>query len=495
MNEVILWMKGITKQFPGVLALDHIDFLLEKGEIHGLIGENGAGKSTMMNILGGDYQPTEGSIELEGKSVRFENPKDSQDQGVSFIHQELSLFPKMDIATNLFMHELPHRGPMLKTKELKERTRQILNRVHLSQHSPNELVGSLQIGEQQMVEIARSLVKKTKILVLDEPTSSLTEREKDTLFELMRELKNQGVSIIFITHRMDEVYEICDRISILRDGKMVLTERIENITKEAVVHNMIGRRVDEIYNRKTIEPGKELLKVEGLSDERKFRDVSFTVHEREIVGLFGLMGSGRSEILRSIFGLDQLHKGQVFFEGAPVKIGNPIAAIQRGMGFVTEDRRGEGLMLSANVSKNLQLANLKRYRRHILTNERLERDDAQHFVEMLRIKTPSIYRAVRFLSGGNQQKVVIGKWINTHPKLLILDEPTRGIDIGSKNEIYEILTDLVEKGAGSLLVSSEIKELLGVCDRILVIRKGSIVAEYKRDEFSKEKLLADAMRV
>ena len=495
MSEFILKMCGITKRFPGVLALDNVDFLLHKGEVHGLIGENGAGKSTLMNILGGDYQPSAGTIELDGVEVAFANPKASQDAGVSFIHQELSLFTKMDIATNLFMHALPSKGPMIATRELNRRTREILDRINLSHYNPSTIVGNLQIGEQQMVEIARSLAKETKILVLDEPTSSLTEKEKDTLFELMKSLKKQGVSIIFITHRMDEVYEICDRISILRDGKMVLTEKITNISKEEVVHNMIGRRIDEMYNRSTLKSGRELLRVEGISDNRRFRDISFSVREREIVGLFGLMGSGRSETLRAIFGLDPLPEGRIYFEDKSASIKSPIDAIRLGIGFVTEDRRGEGLLLQASVAKNLQLANLRRYKKGLLTDERLEKSDADHFVKMLRIKTPNIHRFVRFLSGGNQQKVVIGKWINIKPKLLILDEPTRGIDIGSKHEIYEILSQLVDEGAGALLVSSEIKELLGVCDRILVIQKGRIVSEYKRGDFSKERLLADAMRV
>jgi len=487
-------MKSINKSFPGVKALKNVDFELKKGEIMGLIGENGAGKSTLMKVLGGVEIPDSGEILIEGKCVKINNPTDAQNLGISFIHQELSLFPDLDIASNIYMQDLPNKLNFILKKTLYEKTQKILESISLGNRSPKELIKNLQMGERQLVEIARCLIMNTKILVLDEPTSSLTRKEVEILFGLMRRLKKDGISIIFISHRMDEVFDICDRLTILRDGSKITTVETKDVNTSDVVRLMIGRELNEMYNREYGKPGKELLRVENMCRGERFRNISFSVHEGEIVGLYGLMGSGRSEIVRSIFGLDKFDRGDIYIEGIKQDIRRPLDAIEKGIGLVTENRREEGLMLQQSVRFNLVVANLTKFARKLgFMDKKNEIKQCEENVKELNIKTSSLNKLVQYLSGGNQQKVVIAKWLNRDSKVLMLDEPTRGVDVGAKHEIYNILSGLVKQKKGIFIISSELNEIMGLCDRIFVIRKGEIVKEYYVDEFSKDGLLEASM--
>lgn len=494
-NNLCLEMNGIIKSFPGVKALKDVDFSLRYGEIHGLLGENGAGKSTLMKTLGGVEIPESGEIYIEGMKAEILTPLDSQKLGVSFIHQELSLFLDLDIATNIFIQDIPASNGLIHEKKLKEATRDILATVGLSHYNPATLVKNLQMGERQLIEIARCLTMDTKILVLDEPTSSLTKKEVEALFVLMRRLKERGISIIFISHRLDEVFEICDRITIMRDGMKIVTKDTKETNTSEIVTLMIGRQLSEMFARERMAPGKELLRVEHLCRGEKFQEIDFSVRAGEIVGLYGLMGSGRSEIVRSIFGLEKFDKGDIYIEGKKIAIRHPLDAIENGIGLITENRREEGLMLQQSVLFNLVAANLTALTKKILgfIDRKRELQMCQINVKKLGIKTSNLNKKVQFLSGGNQQKVVIAKWINRNPKVFILDEPTRGVDVGAKYEIYSILSQQVKEGSGVFVISSEFNEIMGLCDRILVIRKGQIVASFEHKDFSKEALLEACM--
>lgn len=490
-----LQMVGIQKRYPGVHALKGVDLSIRRGEVHGLLGENGAGKSTLMKMLGGVEPMDEGKVYIDGKEVDFKTPLDAQKAGVSFIHQELSLFPDLDIATNIYIQDLPRNGSFIKNRTLQSNVKEILKQVGLEEHSPKEKIKYLQMGERQLVEIARCLTINTRILVLDEPTSSLTKKEVITLFSLIKRLKEKGISIIFISHRLDEVFEICDRITIMRDGERIATTEVAETSTNKLVSMMIGRELSERFVRTSYQRGKELLRVEGLGRGEKFNDISFTVHEGEIVGLYGLMGSGRSEIVRSIFGLEKYEQGSVFMEDTKIRVRSPQDAIMNGIGLITENRREEGLMIRQSIYFNVLTANLEEYTYgpFKFMDRKKESKVCEENIRDLNIKTSSMKKITRYLSGGNQQKVVIAKWLNRSPKILILDEPTRGVDIGAKFEIYQILEEQVKQKKGVFVISSELDEIMGLCDRIMVIRKGKIITELTHEEFSKEKLLEASM--
>lgn len=495
LDEKCLVMRDIRKSYPGVWALKGVDFELRYGEVHGLLGENGAGKSTLMKMLGGVEKMDSGEVYIGGMQVHFKTPKEAQAGGVSFIHQELSLFPDLDIATNIFIQDIPRKASFIKCREMYKKTEDILKEVGLDYLSSHESVKKLQMGERQLVEIARCLVMKTKILVLDEPTSSLTQKEVETLFGLMRRLKKQGIAIIFISHRLDEVFEICDRLTIMRDGEKITTVEASATNTGEVVSLMIGRKLTERFQRKSFNPKEELLRVEDLCRGEKFQHINFTLHAGEIVGLYGLMGAGRSEIVRSIFGLEKFDSGRIFMEGKEIKIHSPEDAIEQGIGLVTENRRDEGLMVRKSVQFNLTVADLGAFCKNKLgfMDMKKEAITAKENIKELNIKTSSPRKLAKFLSGGNQQKVVIAKWLNRAPKVLILDEPTRGVDVGAKFEIYDILETQVKSGKGIFVISSELDEIMGLCDRIIVLRKGKIAGEIDHTEFTKEALLERSM--
>lgn len=477
----LLEMRGIHKYYPGVHALQAVDFSLAPGEVCAILGENGAGKSTLMNVLGGVVPLDEGVIELEGKPVAIHNTKDAEQLGISFIHQELSLFKKMDIASNIFIQDLPSKAGFLKTRKMHDKTRDILKRVKLDHCQPKQIVSDLKIGEQQLVEIGRTLTRGIKILILDEPTSSLTAAEVSVLFQIVRELKAQDTSVIFITHHMDEIYEICDTLMIMRDGASILKCGVQEISRAEVVNTMLGHTAEEQYSHPTRHYGEEVLSVKNLSRQGKLDNVSFQVRGGEMVGLYGLLGAGRTEVLRSIFGLDKYDSGEICYMGKPTKIASPWSAIQLGIAMVTEDRHLEGLILENSVEFNMTLADLKAIKGRCFLSPKKEAEITRQGVKDLNVKTPSINRAVKYLSGGNQQKVVLAKWLNTKPKLLLLDEPTRGIDIGAKQEIYGIVERMLEQGVAVVMVSSEVPEVLGVCDKVVVLKNGRQVCELKND--------------
>jgi ribose transport system ATP-binding protein len=471
----ILSMKGIDKSFPGVHALQNLDFELKAGEVCGILGENGAGKSTLMNVLGGVYSSDAGQIFLDGKEVNIRNTKMAENLGISFIHQELSLFRNLDLATNIYIQNLPKRFGRLNKRKLMKDARAILDRVGLKHCRPEQRAGELKIGEQQLVEIGRMLAQNTKILILDEPTSSLTNSEIKILFKIVKNLQSEGVAVIFITHRMDEIFEICDSVMIMRDGEKILKTGIKDISREDVIKNMLGRDVKEQYEHMQHEKGELLLRVSDLSRKNKLNHISFEVQRGELVGLYGLMGSGRTEVLRSIFGLDKYDSGEIYYKGQKLDIKNPKQAIQKNIAMVTEERRKEGLVLGRSVAFNLVLSNLKAIKGKLLVKRAKEQEIARRRIGELSIKTPTTTRGVQYLSGGNQQKVVLAKWLETAPDLLLLDEPTRGVDIGAKREIYNIIDNLLAQGMGIIMVSSELPEIMGLCDQVVVLKEGSVV--------------------
>jgi len=491
--EPILKMEKINKIFPGVHALKDVDFELYGGQVCGLFGENGAGKSTLMNVLGGVIQPDSGSIYIDNALSVISNAKKAETLGISFIHQELSLFPELDIATNIYIQDLPKKAGLLNRKKINKDAEAILRMVHLEHCKPGSKLKVLKIGEMQLVEIGRALAQETRILILDEPTSSLTKPEIDILFKIVRSLKEKGVAIIFISHHLDEVFEICDTITILRDGQKITSCRIKDITRSEIVSNMIGHDAKEYYDHEIHHQGEELLAVKGICSRNKLGGISFEVHRGEVVGIYGLLGSGRSEILRSIFGLYEISAGEFFFQGKKIEVKQPQDAISAGIALVTEDRRKEGLVITHSVKHNLTLATLKEIKGKLFINSKLEDTISSENIRTLRIATPSSKRVVRFLSGGNQQKVVLSKWLNSKPQLLMLDEPTRGIDVGAKREIYTIIDDLLKQGIGVLLVSSELSEIMSLCDRVIVIKEGRIAADLYPSDITQENLLSAAM--
>ncbi len=490
MSEYFLEMRNIEKRFPGVHALKNVTLLIKKGEVHGLVGENGAGKSTLMNVLGGVVSPDSGEIFIEGEKVIINSPRKAQGLGISFIHQELNLFPFLDIAKNIFISDLPGRGGRIDKRELYQKAKKLLDEVGLHK-DPKTLIKDLTVAEQQLVEIAKALSSYTRILVLDEPTSSLTDREIEDLFRIIQELKDKGVTVIYISHRLDEIFRICDTVTVMRDGEIIDTMAINETDKDDLVQKMVGRKLTMMFPARSEKKiGKIVLEVEGLTKEPYFRDVNFTLHEGEILGVFGLVGAGRSEVARTIVGDFHKDRGKVILNGKEVNFTHPQQAIINGVGFLTEDRRGEGLATEMEVYKNISMAV---FWHHLRQGFRLklqeEKKIAEEFVEKLRIVTPSIFQRVKFLSGGNQQKVVVAKWLCASPQVLILDEATRGIDVGAKAEIYQLTVDLARQGIGIIFISSEIEEILGLSDRLLVMYEGEVTAMLSGEGITQEKVM------
>lgn len=490
-REFILETKNISKSFPGVKALDNVSIQVKPGEVLAVVGENGAGKSTLMKTLVGLHKPDPGSgdIILDGEKVSFHDPLDAKKSGLIIIFQELSLVKELSVAENIYLGNLPKAG--LRTidwKKLNDMTRNILDKMELD-IDPNELVARLSIGRQQMVEIARALSVGAKVVIFDEPTSSLTTSEKDVLFKNIRRLKENNVAVIYITHKMDEVFEISDRIAVLRDGKNrgVLTTKdadLEDITKL-----MIGRVLDDYFHKNEAEKGKEILRLDGITKEGLFEDISFHVREGEVVGLYGLVGAGRSEVVETIFGARQYDAGVVYLNGKKIKIRNTRDAVSCGIGLVPEDRKLQGLVLKMSCKENITLAKLPNLTTNGFVDNKKEMKLYREYKDKLSIATPSHEQKVVNLSGGNQQKIVIGKWMSLAPRLFILDEPTRGIDVGSKAEIHKLIAKLAESGLAVLVISSEMPEIMGICDRIITMREGKISGEFSGDDITEENLI------
>jgi ribose transport system ATP-binding protein len=480
-------MRGITKRFPGVTALDEVDFELEKGEVHVLLGENGAGKSTLIKMLSGAYQPDEGEILLDGEPVSISSATVAQELGISTIYQEFNLVPQLTTAENIFLGRQPRRFGFVDRRKMGEDARKLLERMKV-RVAPAALVSTLGVAQRQMVEIAKALSLNARILVMDEPTASLSGQEVERLFEIIRGLKEEEVSMIFISHHLEEVAEIGDRVTVLRDGKVV--DRVPAGTaRSEFVRMMVGRSVEDQFPRRRSEVGEILLEAKNLSREGVLEDVSLQVRAGEVVGIAGIVGAGRTELARAIFGVDPVDSGEVWVEGRRMKPGNPREAKHRGIGFVTEDRQGQGIVPPLSVAENLGLASLGRNTSVGLVNRREQRRQAGKMIEDLNIRTPGPEQEIRYLSGGNQQKVVIGKWLLADSKVLIMDEPTRGIDVGAKVEIYELMNELTENGAGIVMISSDLLEVLGMSDRILVMSGGRITGELSANEATQENVM------
>jgi ribose transport system ATP-binding protein len=486
----LLEMQGISKGFPGVKALSDVSISLDKGEVLGIVGENGAGKSTLMKILAGVFPPDAGTLHLEGVAFVPRHPRDALDAGIIVIHQELSLIPDRSVAENIFLGNLPHgRLGGVRRAALNRNAAQLLARVGLA-IAPQTRVSRLGIAQQQLVEIARALSREARVIVMDEPTATLTTAEQRILFATIKTLRNAGVGLVFISHHLEEVFEICDRVTVLRDGAAVETRPAAAWTEDSLIQAMVNRPIDALFPARHAVVGEVLLQVEGLASAGRFEDVSFEVRAGEVVGLGGLIGAGRTEVLKTIYGALATTKGRVRVQSREARIRSPRDAIAAGVALVPEDRKGEGLVMPFTVRSNIAMSTLTKvsWLGSILAQRRIDRL-ADKAVTDLRIRTPTIRQRVQSLSGGNQQKVVLGRALTTHPRIFLLDEPTRGIDVGAKVEVYRLINDLAAQGAAILMVSSDMIELLGVCDRILVMRAGRLVGAVPKAEFSQERIM------
>lgn len=489
MSNVILEMKNIHKRFPGVYALKNVNFELRAGEVHGVLGENGAGKSTLMKVLGGIYNVDEGEIYIDGQNMIIHDVKDSQNAGVSIIHQELVLVPHMSVAENIFSGREPTgKFGFIKKDEMLGKAQQLLDSFKLGIDA-SQLVFKLNIAQQQMVEVARAISFNSKILVMDEPTSSLTEKEVKFLFETIENLKSQGVGIVYISHRMSELFRISDRITVMRDGQYIDTKVTSQTNVDELVSLMVGRELTSYYHKIPHELGENALEVKNLTRKGVFSDINFSLRKGEILGFSGLVGAGRSEIMKSIFGLDQFESGEIYVYGEKVGIKSPSDAMNLGIALVPENRKDEGLIMKEQVGYNMTLRVLDEFITFISVNKIQENEIINTYVEKLGIKTTNILQLISNLSGGNQQKVVIAKWLAAKPQILILDEPTRGVDVGAKAEIYGIMNRLAQEGVSIIMISSELPEIINMSDRVVVVRNGSIAGILDREEFSQEKIM------
>ena len=489
MPDPMLSMRGITKRFPGVLSLDKVDLDLSPGEVLALVGENGAGKSTLLKVLSGAYKRDEGSIRFDGEELPEYGPKDAIDLGVSIIYQELDNFPTLSVAENILVNDLPRkaRSSRVDWGLCYRRAKEALARI-TDEIDPRATMGSLSAAQQQLVEIAKALYKKMRILVMDEPTSALNRVETERLLKLIRSIADSGVGVIYISHRMDEIFAIADRIQVMRDGRSVALLKAAETARDEVVRYMVGRTLDEMYPHVALRPGREILKVEGLS-AGKARDVSFVLHEGEILGLFGLMGAGRTDLVRALFGDLVARKGRFSVAGEPCRFSSPVDAIRRGIAYVPSERKLEGLMRIHSVQFNTCISCVDRLMRFAKIDAKRERSIAERWIDALKIRAPSPEAEIEGLSGGNQQKVVIAKWLEMGPKVLILNDPTRGIDVGAKVDIYNLMEGLCKQGLGIVMISSELQETIAMSDRILVMCEGALAGEVGREDATQESLM------
>ena len=493
----LLQMKNVSKYFPGVKALEEVKLEAYSGEVLALLGENGAGKSTLMKILSGVYSKDTGSIIIGGSEVDIKGIKDAEKHGIAIIHQELSLLPNMCIWENIFLGNEGFNGitRRINKKELKEKSEILLKDIGFN-IDVDTLVKDLNVGEKQLIEIAKALSKNSKIIIMDEPTTALTDVETDNLFKVITKLKNQNMSIVYISHRINEIFQICDRITVLRDGKYIGEVMTKDITKDDLISMMVGRKLEEQFPYRKSSKGQTMLKVESLCFSEKVCNISFQAKSGEILGVSGLMGSGRTEMAKTIFGEYKKSSGKVFVDGEEVNINSPKDAIEKGICYLSEDRKQEGLILGMSVGSNMTLANLKKYENGAKRLNKVEEGKVvQEYIKKLSIKTPSAEQLIKYLSGGNQQKVILAKWIMLAPKVLIIDEPTRGIDVGAKKEIYDVLNELKAMGKAIIMISSDMPEILGICDRILVMHEGEISGELSREEATQEAIMKYAVGI
>ena len=494
MNNCIIKMKGIKKYFYGVKALDGVDFQVRTGEVHALIGENGAGKSTLVKILTGVYQPTAGTIILNDKPIQFPSPQASQKAGISAIHQEATMFHDLSVMENIFMgHHIRNKfNGLLSWREMKDKTRILLNKLELDIR-PDTKVRNLSIAQRHMVEIAEALSLDAKIVIMDEPTSALTLKEVEYLYKIIRKLKSEGKAIIFISHKFEEVFEIADYFTVLRDGKYIGEGTIADITVDKIVQMVIGRSLEQMYPKLEAEKGNIILKVENLSKIGVFKNISFDLHKGEILGFFGLVGAGRSEVMQTIFGINTKTTGDVFIDGEKVNITNPSDAMNHGLAYLPEDRQIQGAILAMNIRENITLPIIDRTSRNIFLDRNREFEITDEYGKNVEIKASSWEQLVENLSGGNQQKVVFAKWIATKPQILIMDEPTKGIDVATKATVHNFISELAKNGIAIILISSELPEILGMSNHVIVMHEGVITAKFTREEANSKKIIRAAI--
>ena len=494
-NSNLLEMKNMTKSFPGVQALDGVSLTVRRGSVHALMGENGAGKSTLMKCLFGIYPADEGKILLEGKQVRFKNPKDALEHGVAMVHQELNQATKRSVMDNIWLGRYPTKfGFVTLEKEMYEQTKRIFDELGIST-DPKTIMSGLSVAERQMVEIAKAVSYNARIIVLDEPTSSLTEREVGHLFRIIDTLKKKGCGIIYISHKMDEILKISDDITVMRDGKHVATEAAKNMSMDKIIKLMVGRELTNMFPPKTNSPGEVILRVEHLSSKHNHvEDVSFFVRKGEIVGFAGLAGAGRTEVIENIFGLSERKDGRLYLNGKEIRNRTPREAIRNGFALLTEERRATGIFGNLDICENTTISSLRKHLRLGVLTDSSRRRDTDWAIGAMNVKTASQRTQIKLLSGGNQQKVILGRWLLTEPEILMLDEPTRGIDVGAKFEIYQLINSLAEKGKAVIVVSGELPELLGICDRIYVMSGGKLAGEVNAKKTSQEEIMTLAAK-
>jgi ribose transport system ATP-binding protein len=494
-DEYIVQMNNISKHFGGVKALIDVSLKIKKGEIHALIGENGAGKSTLMKILAGAYQKDEGQIFIDGKEVKITSPKSAMDLGISVIYQEFMLAPDLTVAENILIDNMVGSGMFINWKSLKKRAKEQLMKLGFDDIDPEAKVGNLSVAYQQIVEICKCLTRNSKVLVFDEPTAVLTFSEIQRLFSIIRKLKDDGVSVIYISHRLEELFQLTDNITVLKDGRYVDTVAASSITKEALVSMMVGREITQLFPERHATIGEEILRVENLCAGSMVKDVSFSVKSGEVVGFSGLVGAGRSETMRAIFGADKRSSGKVIYFGEEVKFKDPKDAIDKGFGLLPEDRKKQGLLLEQSIRLNTTLASMFKIKKFDIINHKKEKNYVKDLLGDISTKYGSMEDNVNSLSGGNQQKIALAKWLAADCKCIVFDEPTRGVDVGAKTEIYKIINKIAEEGVGVIVISSEMTEIIGMCDRAIVMRQGSVAGEAKNSELSENFLIKLAMGV
>lgn len=490
MGDVILTMKGIDKSFPGVHALDHVDLEVRKGEVHALMGENGAGKSTLMKVLTGIYSKDEGTITYEGREVEFSNPREAQDAGIVIVHQELNMMGHLTVAQNIFIGREIMNGKLIDDKKMNEEARKLFDQLGID-IDPKETMSRLTVGKQQMCEIAKAISHEAKVIVFDEPSAALTESEIEELFKIIRDLRDKQMGIVYISHRMDEIKVITDRVTVMRDGGYVGTLITKDSTKDDIINMMVGRVIYEDPKTESAVPKDApiVLKVEHLNAGRMVRDVSFELRKGEILGFSGLMGAGRTETARALFGADPKESGDIYVNGQKVEIKTPQDAVKCGIGYLSEDRKRYGIVVAKTIAENSTMASLENFMKGAFIDKKKENQVAQQYVETLKTKTPGVDQLVVNLSGGNQQKVVIAKWLVRNCDILIFDEPTRGIDVGAKSEIYQLMNELVAQGKSIIMISSEMTEILRMSDRIVVMCEGRKTGELDIAEATQERIM------
>ena len=491
-EDIVLEVRDITKKFPGIRALSHFSLALRRGEIHGIVGENGAGKSTLMNIISGNMRANEGSILLEGEEVSFENSRDSQNCGISIVHQELMNCPDVSVAENIFINNIDNdKSFFMNYKEMYKKASELLGVFQVS-IDPKQKMKNLKVSDQQIVEIVKAISNNSKIVIFDEPTASLTELESEQLFKIIKDLKNHGITMLYISHRMEEIFQNCDRVTILKDGLLVDTLEVKSADRDTVINKMVGRNLRDFYPQKNEKIGEIFFEVKDFTRGRKFQDISFTLKKGEILGVAGLVGSGRTEIARAICGVDEKESGSVYLNEEEIVINNYSDALKYGIVYLTEDRKSEGLLLKMSIMHNISILDLEKVSQKLFMSTVKEKEQAERLSSEMGIRSTGIKQMVGTLSGGNQQKVLIAKSLSIEPKIVFMDEPTRGVDVGAKVEIYNKLRELANNGIGIIMISSDLPEVIGMCDRVIVVHEGRISGELNRSEITETSIVQKA---